>query len=459
MIKKNKIPTILGILLLFGGVFAGVFLLKKDQVFKIGAGPTITPKNVRVSNLTDTSATVSWITDDQTAGFISYGTSQNTGTVINETENDEKFSTHSITLTGLSPNSDYFFKINSEGSTFDNNGVPWQFTTGSSLPISQTAIPVSGTVISASSDVIKRAIVYITINGYAISTLTSESGTFVLQLGSTRTTDLLSYAQIDSAKTLLEVSAVAPGGEVATAKIFPQAANPIPALIIGRDQDFRNLKPSLNGENPSADLNLPESATTESKLDVSGEKIIQTKSVTLESISEGEVVTSEKPEFFGEGPVGTEVSITVNSENQISGTSKVSTAGLWNWSPPTNLAPGSHSVTISWVDTSGIKRTLTRNFVVQAGELPAFVATPSATPKSTPTSTPARTPTPTPKPTSLPTSTPSATNVPTPVPSKTPSSVETSLPQSGSLTPTILLFMMGLVILSFSFYTWKMSNK
>lgn len=453
MIKKNKIPTILGILLLFGGVFAGVFLLKKDQVFKIGAGPTITPKNVRVSNLTDTSATISWITDDQTAGFVSYGTGQKTETIVNETENDEKFSTHSITLTGLSPNSDYLFKINSEGSTFDNNGVPWQFTTGSTLSIGQTTIPVSGTVISASSDVVKRAIVYITINGYTISSLTSESGTYVLQLGSVRTTELSSYAQIDPAKTLLEVSATAPGGEVATAKIFPQAANPIPALIIGRDQDFRNLEPSLNGENPRANLHLPESATIESKLDVSGEKIIQTKSVTLENISEGEIITNEKPEFFGEGPAGTEISITLNSETQISDTSKVSSTGLWSWSPPTNLAPGAHSITISWIDTSGIKRTLTRNFVVQAGELPAFVATPSATPKSTPT------PTQTPKSTPLPTSTPLATSIPTPKPSQTPSLVETSLPQSGSLTPTILLSIMGLVVLSFSFYTWKMSNR
>lgn len=451
MIKKNKIPTILGILLLFAGVFAGVFLLKNNQIFKIGAGPTIAPKDVRISNLTDSSATISWITDDQTTGFVSYGTSKNVGTLVNETENDNKFVTHSITLTGLNPNTEYFFKINSEGTTFDNNGVPWQFTTGALLPISPITIPVSGSVITASGEVVKRAIVYITINGYTVSTLSSDNGTFVLQLGSVRTTDLAAYAQVDTNKTLLEVSAASGPGEMATAKIFSRSANPIPALIIGRDQDFRSLEPSLDGENPSADLNLPESATIESKFNLNGEKITQTKSVTLENVSEGEIISSQKPEFFGEGPVGTEITITVNSENQISGTSKVSSTGLWSWSPPTNLAPGTHSVTVSWVDVSGIKRTLTRSFVVQAGELPAFVATPSGTPTETPT----------PKPTATPLSTiaPAISKTPTPKPTKTPTPTEASLPQSGSLTPSILLFMMGLVVISFSFYTWKISNK
>ena len=112
MIRKNKIPTILGIILLFGGVFAGVFLLRNNQIFKIGASPTITPQNVRLSNFSDSSVTISWITDDKTASFVSYGVNENVGDVISETEDDQKFSTHSITITGLNPETNYYFKIN-----------------------------------------------------------------------------------------------------------------------------------------------------------------------------------------------------------------------------------------------------------------------------------------------------------------------------------------------------------
>jgi len=450
MIKKFKIPTIIGMLLLFGGVFAGVFLLRNNQIFKIGASPTITPKDVRISSVSDSSATVSWVTSDQTTDFINYDVNQNVNMVIYETEDDQKFSTHSITITGLSPEANYYFKINSDGTTFDNNGVPWQFSTGKALSINQVSIPISGSIITAGGEPSGRAIVYVTVNGYTISTLTSESGTFVLQLGSVRTPDLVGYAQIDPAKTLLEIAAVTPTGETATAKIFPQSANPVPALVVGQDQDFRNLQPSTDGLNPNADLNLPENSTSESKFNVDVGKTAPASNITLDSITEGETITSDKPQFFGDGPVGEKVTITVHSDTEITGSTTVSSNGSWNWSPPSNLAAGIHSVTVSWIDASGITRTLTRSFVVQAGELPAFVASPSATPTKSPTPKPIATPK------ASATATPKATKTPTPKPTGTVN--PDSLPQSGSLTPTILLFMMGLGILAFSFYTWKISK-
>lgn len=464
MKKILKIPTVLGILILFAGVFAGVYLLKNSQIFKIGASPTITPKDVRITGISDTSATVSWVTEDKTSDFISYGTNQNLGTVINEAESDNKYSTHSITITGLAPETGYYFKINSDGTNFDNNGIPWQFTTGPTLTISPENIPVSGSVMTASGEPSKRALVYITINGYTISALTSDNGTFVLQLGVTRSPDLSKYASIDPAKTLLEVSATTETGEVVTAKIFPQSANPIPALVVGQDQDFRNLQPTMDGQNPNVNLNLPESASNASKFNVTSTNTNTTeaKSVTLESVSDGETINSDKPEFFGNGPSGTNITIEIHSEDNISGTSKVSSSGSWKWSPPSNLSAGAHTITISWVDALGIKRTLTRNFVVQAGELPAFEATPSAKPTASPI--PTKSPTPTAKPTAtpLPSGTPKATATPsiapsiTPIPTRTPIPTEAALPVSGTSTPTIMLFMMSLGILSFSFYTWRL---
>lgn len=317
---------------------------------------------------------------------------------------------------------------------------------------------------TASGEPSKRALVYITINGYTISALTSDNGTFVLQLGVTRSPDLSKYASIDPAKTLLEVSATTETGEVVTAKIFPQSANPIPALVVGQDQDFRNLQPTMDGQNPNVNLNLPESASNASKFNVTSTNTNTTeaKSVTLESVSDGETINSDKPEFFGNGPSGTNITIEIHSEDNISGTSKVSSSGSWKWSPPSNLSAGAHTITISWVDALGIKRTLTRNFVVQAGELPAFEATPSAKPTASPI--PTKSPTPTAKPTAtpLPSGTPKATATPsiapsiTPIPTRTPIPTEAALPVSGTSTPTIMLFMMSLGILSFSFYTWRL---
>lgn len=433
MRKKGTIPTIIGILLLFAGIIAGVFLLKSNQIFQIGASPGVEPKDVRISNISDTSATVSWVTGDPTAAFISYGTSSNLSIVANETQDDQKYNTHSITITGLSPSTNYYFKIVSNGITFDNNSLPWKFSTGAALAINQTIMPISGSVITSTGAPSKRAIVYVTIGGYTISTLTSDGGTFVLQISSARTPDLLSYAEIDPSGTLLEISVTAESGEIATAKVFQQSANPIPAIIVGQNQDFRNLEPNSVGQNPSANLNIPNQEVPQSKLDISGEKTDMPQEITIDSIEEGEVVTSTTPEFFGEGPAGSNIIITVHSDMEISGTTIASDKGKWSWSPDDTLSEGPHSVTISWIDASGITRTLTKNFIVQAGELPSYEASPSGTPGTIVE------PTATPKTTIAPTSTPE------------------SLPETGILTPTLILFMIGGGVLFFSVYVWRMS--
>ena len=448
MIKKNKIPTIIGILLLIGGVFAGVMLLKGAQIFKIGANPSEAPKDVRISNLSDTSATISWVTADETTAFISYGISSNLGSVVKESQDDQKYFTHSINLTGLSPSTNYYFKIISNGTTFDNNSIPWQFSTGGSIAMGSNSMSVSGSIITASGTPSKRAIVVVTIGGYVISTLTSDKGTFVLQLSSVRTPDLTSYAEIDPANTLLEVYVMSENGETSTVKIFPQSANPIPAIIIGQSQDYRNLEPNMDAQNPNADLKIPENVSPISKLDTSGEKMDNESSVTLGSIEDGEVITNVNPEFFGEGPAGENITITVNSENEISGETTVSSKGTWKWSPLESLSEGAHSITISWTDKSGVLRTLTRNFVVQAGELPSYEASPSATPTNTPKTS--STPSPVPSPISTKTPLPAATILPTVKPDE--------LPETGSLTPTIILSIMGLGVFVFGFFIWKVSE-
>jgi len=448
MIKKNKIPTIIGIIILLIGTFAGVYLLRMTQVFRIGASGAVMPKDIRTGNLSDTSATISWVTEDATSAFINWGETQGgLGKVENESDANQKFFTHSITLTGLKPNTTYYYKINSEGADFDNDGIPWQITTGDAIAVVQNSNPISGSVITATGQPSKRALVYVDVNGYLLSTLTSDAGNFVLQLGSTRTSDLKQIAQIDQAKTLLSVSVQAEGGETSSAQIFPQSANPIPPLVLGQVQDYRSLPPNADGKNPSVDLNLPAGASEESKFNVTAPSgSPKPTSVILESISEGEVVTSNEPQFFGKGPGGETITITVHSEQITSQVIKIPQNGSWSYSPSVPLSEGPHSITISWLDASGITRTLTRNFVVQAGEVPAFVASPSATPSPTPPSSP--TPTPTIKPTATPSGTPRV------IPSATPE----SLPVSGDLTPTLLLSIMGLVVIAFSFFVWKMSE-
>jgi hypothetical protein len=441
--------------------FAGVYLLRSTQVFRIGASATATPKDIRTSNLSDTSATVSWITGSATNDFINWGSSQNSlGNTANENGTNQKFFTHSITLTGLKTDTTYFYDINSEGTNFDNNGLPWQFTTGDAISVNQSSNPISGSVITSSGQPSKRALVYVDVGGYTLSTLTSDSGNFVLQLSSARTTDLKQPAQINNSQTLLTVSVQADDGETSSTQIFPQSANPIPPLVLGQVEDYRSLQPVQNGENPNLNLNLPAGTGQESKFDISTPSgTPKSTSVILESVNEGEVINSNQPQFFGKGPGGETITITVHSEDVPAEVVQIPATGSWSYSPPVPLSDGPHSITISWLDPTGITRTLTKDFIVQAGELPAFVATPSATPTPTPSASP--------KPTTrvgTPTPAPSLTPSPTPVPALTatpvitPSTSPEAVPVTGDLTPTLLLSMMGIAIMAFSFFVWKISE-
>jgi hypothetical protein len=447
--KRSTIPTLIGVLILIIGLAAGIFLVQSRNIFRLGASAENTPKDVRTSNFSDTSFTVSWTTDKETSGFVLWGEKED---LLSKVENDEVTPnglTHSVTIRNLKAETNYFFKINSGGTEFDNNGVVWKVITGPSLTPPIQTIIISGSVLTQTGAPSANSLVYVSVGGSLLSSLTSQSGTWVVPLSSARTQDLQNFLTINESTTLLEISVQAGGDQVATAQIYPQSAKPAPAIILGQTHDFKSLPPSPEGEIPKASIGLPTEATPSSGFTIPEETATPSAStVTLTSVKEGEVVTSTNPEFFGEGPKGTTIIITVESEPQTAQVS-VSSSGDWKWSPPAGLSPGSHTITISWRDAAGILRTLTRTFIVQASEGPAFESTPSATPTSTPASTPKATATPTPTSSATPIATISAT----------PTTSAAPQPISGSLTPTIALFIMGVGVILSGFYVWKVAEE
>ncbi|HJX59201.1 MAG TPA: Ig-like domain-containing protein [Patescibacteria group bacterium] len=446
--KISKIPTIIGVILLTVGLAAGVLLVQNRQIFRLGASQESEPKDVRITNITDSSFAVSWITQKEALGFITWGENENSLARTEEDETGLPGLTHTLSVKGLSPETTYFFKINSGGSLFDNNGLAWQVTTGPALSATGKSNLVSGTILSATGAPSKNTLVYIVIGGGSpLSTITSQNGSWVLSISTARTSNLSSLVSIDDKTTILEVSASS-GDGVSSAQVYPQSAKPVPPMIIGQTHDFKNLPPSEVSGIPEASVSLPEQATPSSGFTVDGQ--VSTPSattVTLTSVKEGEVITTTQPEFFGEAPAGTALTVTVESD-PVTQELSVPSSGEWAWTPPSDLSEGTHKIIISWKDASGILRTLTRTFVVQAAEGPAFVATPSAT----------LTPTVSPTPTATLTATPTATKTPTltATPTATPTTFAT--PESGSLTPTVLLSIMGIGVIAFAVMLWKKSG-
>ena len=420
--KKAKIPTIIGIIILILSLATGVIFVQNRQIFQLGAEGQNSPKDVRISNITPDSFSVTWITDIQATGFIKYGDS--VGNITN-TKTEEPASpgyTHLVNVSGLKVQTNYFFKINSGGADFDNNGIAWQRQTGEAQESGQFSL-ISGNVLLATGAPAKNAIVYVAAGSKLFSALTSQNGSWIIPMPS----------GIYDANSLLEISALSGQGEVSTAQIYSKSAIPVPTMILGQTHDFKNLPPSESTDIPQASLGVPDVGTPSSGFNIPESTSTPSAStVTLKSISAGEIVTSVKPEFFGEGPKGTKIQITVESDPIIDNVT-IPTSGQWSWEIPKDLPEGPHTITITWKDVGGILRTLTRNFVVQAGEGPAFVSTPSASLSPSPSATPRVTP--------------------TAIPSGTPF----PQPDSGSLTPTVLLSIMGIGLIAFSFLLWKKS--
>jgi len=426
--NKIKIPTLIGIVVLVIGITTGVLLVSSKQIFRLGAQGTNPPKNVRISNITGDSFTATWTTQEESVSSLFWGSDRTNLTKLEIDEIAGAGFTHSTTVRGLTPQKIYYFIINSGDKEYDNNDIPWQVTTGAQLAQPEAPNIISGSVLTATGTPATNALIHIQVGGTSpLSTITSENGSWVITLSSLRTADLNSYHQINESADIIEISAQAGPTGVSSAQIYTESAKPVPPLILGQVHDHKNLPPSQTEEVPGANPGLPSNNDRSSGFNVDYSVPESTPSaVTLVNIDEGETVSSVLPEFFGVGPPGIEIDITIESD-PMTASIDIDENGTWSWSPDENLDPGSHTISITWIDTEGILQSITKNFVVQASEVPVYEATPSALPTpevATPTASPI----------------PTATSAATPPPQ----------PKSGIAKPTLILYFMGMGLLTIS---------
>ena len=150
---------------------------------------------------------------------------------------------------------------------------------------------------------------------------------------------------------------------------------------------------------------------------------------------DGEQINTVKPEFFGEGPAGTVVTIKIESDPITTGSTTVNEQGEWRFTPPADLAPGKHTISLSFINASGQTENIVRSFVVLAAgesDLPALTSTPSASLEPTPSPSPEESASPSPSPEA-----PARVALPT---------QEEPMPRTGTPWPTIILGVGGVVL-------------
>jgi len=213
-VLQKQIPTMLGLFVLVVSLVGGVLLIGNGAgVFAPRATAETTPKNIRVSNVTDSSFTVSFLTEGDTVGFVKYGT---TPDKLNSQSSDDRdqltgtvgqYKTHHITIRGITPNTQYYYVLGTgSGATFDNSGTPFSIKTAQRGGAPSAAKTAYGTVLTASGAPADGAIVYISIpNVGEMSSLVKATGSWAIPLSNARNADGSGYASIsdDSVMSIL----------------------------------------------------------------------------------------------------------------------------------------------------------------------------------------------------------------------------------------------------------------
>jgi hypothetical protein len=237
--SKKHIPTLLGIFILIFGIASGVILLNAKQIFKLGAKEDTEPKNFRVSNISDDSFTISFITPNESSSFIKIGADRY---FLGETQilrQTEKNDTHYYDIKNLLPEKEYFVYLNTNGVDYFLD-EPKTIKTGVKLGEDINSQILYGKVYSESGEELEGAIVYLQSgNDSLLSTKTANDGGFALTASRSKSADLTSYEKIDPDKTLIQIL-VQHGLLTSSVTTYLKNAQPLPPIILGNNQDVRN---------------------------------------------------------------------------------------------------------------------------------------------------------------------------------------------------------------------------
>ncbi|MEX2013143.1 MAG: Ig-like domain-containing protein [Candidatus Levyibacteriota bacterium] len=424
-IFNKRIPTILGFLTIVLGIGLTSLLTQQGVIFTGQASPSNEPVNVQIANVTDNSFTVSYTTTDSVLGSLNVGTTTSLGTTVLDDRNSNAAvarNVHTITVTGLNPQTSYLFSITSGQDTFLKDGALYSVETGPTLGSSDTRANLSGKVVNLDGTSPKEALVYLSIPGAQIlAAVTKADGKYTIPLNPLRTSDLSSYYSLDDPITA-ELSVFT--GSLSSRASFSTEVSTIPTITLSKNYDFTiSSSPIFEPSATSSATELFPTSTPSGSLSNDPQIITPKKDQGF---------SDDQPLFQGTAQPNEEVEITIQSE-VVNTTVLADANGDWSYRPDTSLSPGTHTITIKTKDSFGILKTITQQFVVHAsGTQVGESATPSATLAPTTAPTPTATITP-----SL-TITPVATLTPTPTAALAPAGTS-AIPAMGTVAIAFIL--------------------
>ncbi len=510
--SKKQIPTVLGLLVLFVALISGVLLFGQGTgVFAPRATPETAPQNIRITNVTDKTFTISFYTSERTIAFVKYGEDPKSLTRQASDDRDQlsgvvkDYNLHHITVRGLDPAKTYYYVLGTGSNNFDNEGQPYSLATAAKpnqSPVNNQT--VYGNVLDAAGSPAEGAVVYLYGEGMgALSSLVKASGSWGISLSNAFNVEKTAYLPLEN-DSLIDIKAQGTQPSLLSSwqGIISDAA-PVPDLNLSQggassaatvtnnalpDIDKDELLADLGSDSEEASdstqssemLNMDQDQEqAEESSEAAQSNLLATENQNTPVVEEPVVlnlddleeaaeatnttITTTQPQIKATLPANTMVRVVVHSDTQIDETMQTDADGnlvLDVASLGQNLEPGEHSATYTYIDpVTGQEVTKTYNFVVA----------PEATPRQLAQAT---TPTPTAVP-SIPygsgnpyTPTTTPTNTPTPEATATPTLstnsaiVATTSGQynAGSVGTTIALLLGGLFFILAGVWSYFLAN-
>lgn len=328
-VLDRRIPTVVGVAVLVLGLVAGGLLFSQGTgVFAPRATPQTTPKSIKLTNVTESSFTVTYLTDAASEGSVKYGTDPETPSSRNAqvatddrvqlgTSPTSQFQTHHITIRGLQPNTQYYYLLSSSGEDYDNSGQAFTVTTAQRSGAPAAAKTIYGSVTTDSGTPADGAIVYVAFEGAGLlSSLVKQSGSWAVPLSNARTPDGSGYAEVTDS-TQLSISVQGPqASQIATASVPVSQAQPVATLAYGQTAPSGLPVSSTNLlESPTASQSAGQVAQTESESESTASESASTAtaSATTSTIASGSAQIAENNQS-----TATESAITATSSAGVS---------------------------------------------------------------------------------------------------------------------------------------------
>ena len=415
--KEKHIPSILGLLLLLAILFMGIKLsLSKTTLFS-GASGSCLPTGVQITNLTHRSLDLSFTTSSPCLSLLEI----NSRRLPNFQESSL---THYFRVDNLNPGTDYSYSISSGGKIYH---LPeYKIKTGTKPALeAPTSNLAWGKIVKADFTPSPNTIIYLSVSGaLPLSAITDSGGQWHISLANSFSESKNSWFSppLSVPEDLVVYS---PDGILTQISHTTSQNDPIPDIIVGQNY-LSSLSPPDSGLLPTGP-----SSPSDTRLEVSNP-------------AEAENIHTLRPDIFGVGPASSQLQIKLESFPVYEDSVITARDGSWNWSPPQNLSPGTHTLTVSYQDAAGLLKTIKRSFMVEAasGSDPlSFTATPSATIRPTPTLIP--------------------TEVPTPIPTIRTSkpSTKSGVPVTGSVLPGLMLVLFSIFALILSLFYYQKNEK